>query len=191
MAEVHVLVEGYVKDRGQAVQGTVALVNDEGHHIITDPGMTLQPDAIAQALSLHRLSPSDIDTVFITHHHPNHTWHMGLFPEAKLIDFNSTYQHEQWVDFANDYPVTGNVRVVSTPGRTRQDATLLVCNVANLDRPLCTVAVCHLWLYKAKTDDPTAENINELRTSRKLVADLADYVVPGHGPMFAINKEKP
>lgn len=188
MSSVIVLVEGYVRGAdSETVQGTVTLVQDAGHNIVVDPGMTEESATILAALQKLGLGPDDIDTVFITHHHPDHTRHMGLFPDAKVIDYESIYDGNQWLGAGDGYEVTPDVQVIYTPGHTSEDATLLVSNVANIpDKVDCTVAICHLWWYEGKDDDPTAEDMEQLRASREKVEGLADFIVPGHGPMFAV-----
>ena len=189
MAEVHVLVEGYVKDGGTRVQGTVTLVQDNGHNIVVDPGMTQDPRAIAAALRAHGLQPDDVDTVFITHHHPDHTRYMGMFQGARLYDYSSMYASDQWLDNDDGHSITPNVRIMQTPGHTGEDATLAVSNVTNIsEKNPCVVAICHLWWYEGKDDDPTAQNMDQLRESRAKVLAAADFIVPGHGKMFAARK---
>jgi len=184
MAEVNILVEGYVKDGGQTVQSTVTLVQDNGRNIVVDPGMTHDPHAIANALHEHGLQPDDIDTVFITHHHPDHTRYMGLFVGASLYDYASIYASDQWLDSGDGHAITPNVKIMHTPGHTIEDATLVIANVTNIQASPCTVAICHLWWYEGKDDDPTAQNMDQLRTSRTKVLALTDFIVPGHGGIF-------
>ena len=43
----------------------------------------------------------------------------------------------------------------------------------------------HSLVYKK---DPYAKNQTELIASRKKVLKLADYIIPGHGRMFKVNK---
>ena len=75
---------------------------------------------------------------------------------------------------------------MQTPGHTSEDATLIIEHVTNIpDKNPCTVAICHLWWFEGKDDDPTAEDVTLLRESRKKVLALADFIVPGHGAMFA------
>lgn len=190
MSEVAVLVEGYVKNGDASVQATVTLVKDAGKNIIVDPGMTRESDAILAALAEQGLKPEDIDVVFITHHHPDHTRHMGVFPTAEVIDYASIYRGDDWLESGDGYEITPDVQIMHTPGHTSEDATLLVSNVTNIpEKPGCTVAICHLWWYEGKDDDPTAEDMNQLRASRAKVEGLADYIIPGHGPMFKIPEE--
>lgn len=183
MSKVTILVEGYVKDDGSTVQSTVTLAQDNGHNIIVDPGMTQGPRAIENALKEHGLTTDDIDTVFITHHHPDHTRYMGMFQGARVYDFESMYASDKWLDGGGE--ITPDVKIIKTPGHTSQDATLVVSNVTNIaENNPCTVAICHLWWHEGKDDDPTAENMDQLLESRKKVTEIADFIVPGHGKMF-------
>lgn len=186
MAEVTVLIEGYVKDDGKLVQSTVTLVQDNNHNILVDPGMTYHPYDITRALEAHSLQPDDIDTVFVTHHHIDHTRYVGLFVGARVYDYASFYASHRWMDGGDGHAITPDVKILQTPGHTSEDATLLVTNVTNLSQKNpCTVAICHLWWYEGKDDDPTAEDMEQLQASRQKVLALADFIVPGHGKMFA------
>lgn len=185
MAKVTILVEGYVKDNGQTVQSTVTLVQDAGHTIIVDPGMTHDPRAITNALQKHGLQPDDIDTVFITHHHPDHTRYMGLFLGARIYDYASIYSSDRWLDGGDGHAITSDVKIMQTPGHTNEDATLIISHVTNIpEKNPCVVAICHLWWYEGKDDDPTAEDMSRLQDSRTKILAVADYIVPGHGKMF-------
>jgi len=187
MAKVNMLITGYVKDNGQTVQSTVTLVQDNGHNIVVDPGMTYSPLDIVGALKTHNLTPDDIDTVFITHHHPDHTRYMGLFTGARVYDYASIYASDQWLDIDDGHQITPDVKIVHTPGHTDEDATLVVSNVEDFSEAQehCTVAICHLWWFEGKDDDPTAKNMAQLRKSREKISAIADYIIPGHGAGFA------
>ncbi len=192
MATVTVLIEGYVKesDEGERVQATVTLVQDEGHNIIVDPGMTHDPQAITKALQTQGLRPDDIDAVFITHHHPDHTRFMGLFAKARAYDYASVYDNDLWLESGDGYAITPHATIMHTPGHTAEDATLLVSDVTNVPgHDACSVAICHLWWYEGMDDDPMAEDMAQLRQSRAKMLEVADYIVPGHGAMF-MNKDK-
>jgi glyoxylase-like metal-dependent hydrolase (beta-lactamase superfamily II) len=184
--KVFILVEGYVRDNGQSVQSTVTLIQDGEINIVVDPGMTDDPYAISKALKKHNLTPDDISFVAITHHHPDHTRHMGLFPKAALIDFWAKYENDKWYDLPkNGYQISPNVQTIPTPGHTKEDITILVKNVANIEKDkTVTVAICHLWWYEGRDDDRNAEDFNQLLESRKKILQIADYIIPGHGNYF-------
>jgi len=185
---VFILVEGYVKDGGETVQSTVTLIQDGETNLIVDPGMTKDPFAIVNALTEHKLTPDDISFVIITHHHPDHTRHMGLFPKATLIDYSAKYEQDKWYDLpTGDYQITPHVKTMRTPGHTKEDITVLVSEVHTIEpNKLVTVGICHLWWYEGKEDDPTAQDMIALRESRKKVLGLIDYLIPGHGNFFKV-----
>lgn len=191
MPKVSILIEGYVKDSGQTVQSTITLVQGNGHNIVVDPGMTYSPLDITNALKTHNLTPDDIDTVFVTHHHPDHTRYMGLFVGARVYDYASIYASDQWLDIDDGHQITPNVKIVRTPGHTDEDATLVVSNVDNFaeSKKPCVVAICHLWWFEGKDDDPTAKNMDQLRKSREKISTIADYIIPGHGRAFLVKEE--
>jgi glyoxylase-like metal-dependent hydrolase (beta-lactamase superfamily II) len=70
-----------------------------------------------------------------------------------------------------------------TPGHTNEDATLLV------ETDDGTVACTHLWWHADRTPevDPLADDQAALEASRARVLEVADVVVPGHGPPFRVS----
>lgn len=183
---IYILVEGYVRDNGTSVQATVTLIQDGKINIVTDPGMTEDPNAITKALKKHNLTPDDIDFIAITHHHPDHTRNMGLFPKAILVDAWAKYENDSWIDIPKaGYQISPNVKTIPSPGHSKVDITILVKNVANIEKnKLVTIGICHLWWYEGKDDDRNAEDFAELKKSRKKILKLTDYIIPGHGKYF-------
>jgi len=113
---------------------------------------------------------------------------MGLFLGARVYDYDSIYASDRWLDGGNNHSITPDVKIMTTPGHTSEDATLLVSNVTNIsEKNPCVVAICHLWWYEGKDDDPASENMEQLRESRTNVATIADFIVPGHGVLFSID----
>jgi glyoxylase-like metal-dependent hydrolase (beta-lactamase superfamily II) len=181
-AAFHVLHEGYVDERG--VCGTVSLVLDGDARIVVDPGMVADRSEILDPLAAHGLAPKDVTHVFLTHHHPDHALNTGLFPNAAVVDFWATYHGTQWIDHEGDgHHVSPNVHVMLTPGHTNEDATLLV------ETDDGTVACTHLWWHADRTPevDPLADDQAALEASRARVLEVADVVVPGHGPPFRVS----
>jgi len=92
----HLLHAGYVRDDG--VAGSVSLVLDGDAVIVVDPGMVADRELILGPLRELGVVPADVTHVVITHHHPDHTVNIGLFPEAELVDFWARYRRDQWLD---------------------------------------------------------------------------------------------
>ncbi len=181
MAATHNLLHaGYVRDDG--VASSVSLVVDGDATIVVDPGMVAHRDLILAPLRDLGWSPEQVTHVVVTHHHPDHTVNIGLFPNAEVIDFWARYRGDQWLDHPGDgYRVSPHSRLILTPGHTNQDATLLVETDAGV------VACTHAWWRGDRTPetDPLADDQDALVASRQRILAAADIVVPGHGQPFA------
>ena len=93
-ARVDILVEGYVGDR---VAGSVTLLRDGDVTVVVDPGMVARRGAILDPLTGLGVSPDEVTDVLLSHHHPDHTINVALFPNAKVHDFESTYVQDLWI----------------------------------------------------------------------------------------------
>jgi glyoxylase-like metal-dependent hydrolase (beta-lactamase superfamily II) len=179
-ATYHLLHAGYVRDDG--VASSVSVVVDGEAVIVVDPGMVAGRELILAPLGSHGLAPEQVTHVVITHHHPDHTLNMGLFPNAEVVDFWARYRGDQWLDHEGDgYRVSPHARLILTPGHTDQDLTLLVETETEV------VAFTHAWWRGDRTPevDPLAEDQDALVVSRLRILAEADTVVPGHGEPFA------
>ena len=180
-ASFHLLHPGYVDERG--VCGTVSLVVDGDQRIVVDPGMVADREEILGPLRDLGLAPEDVTHVFLTHHHPDHTMNAALFPSAEVVDFWASYRGTEWIDHEGDgHRLSPHVTMILTPGHTHEDATLL----AETDDGI--VACTHLWWRADRTPevDPLADDQAALEASRARVLEVADIVVPGHGPPFHV-----
>ncbi len=93
MAEVKVLITGYTSADSKSSDGkertcaTISLIQDKDINIIVDPGLLKDKRDLIDVLSKENLSPEDIDYVALTHSHADHFANIGLFPNAKLLEF--------------------------------------------------------------------------------------------------------
>lgn len=185
-AELHVLSAGYA---GERVAGTVTLVRDGDFVAVIDPGMVADRALILDPLAAAGVDAAAVTDVVFSHHHPDHTINAALFPNARIHDFQATYQNDPWVprtyDDADVSVLSGAVRLVRTPGHTPQDVTTLVDTADGL------VACTHLWWSQAgPVDDPFAPDSELLRESRERVLAMNPaLIVPGHGAPFAASVE--
>ncbi len=176
MPTVEVLFDGYV---GERVAGTVSLVRSGDVVAIIDPGMVPDRSAILDPLRGQGVEPEDVTDVILSHHHPDHTMNIALFPNAMVHDHWATYRNDEWISRpAEGFAVAGGITLLETPGHTPQDVTTLVHTAAG------TYAFTHLWWNGSIDGDPRATLPELLQPNRDRVLGIADIIVPGHGSPF-------
>jgi glyoxylase-like metal-dependent hydrolase (beta-lactamase superfamily II) len=178
---IDVLHAGY--NTGPTTASTVSLVRDGEARIVVDPGMVADRRLILDPIRAFELTPEDVTHVFLSHHHPDHTMNVALFPNAQVVDFWARYVNDQWLDHDGDgYRLSPKAQLWLTPGHTEEDITLVV------EADDAVYAFTHLWWYTDRTPeiDPYAFDQAALERARERVLDVADVVVPGHGSPFRV-----
>jgi glyoxylase-like metal-dependent hydrolase (beta-lactamase superfamily II) len=192
MAEVVVMIEGYAKPlkNGWLANSSVVLIKSNGKKIIVDPGF--DKEKLLNALKKEKLKTSDIDFVFLTHGHIDHSLLAGIFENAKIIDELYVYQKDVITRHYGVIPGT-DLKVIRTPGHMEEHCSLIV----KTEKGVYAVAGdVFWWLEKENQEvdinnpdkDPEHMNIKKLIASRKKLLELADYIIPGHGKMFKVKK---
>ncbi|WP_323844498.1 MBL fold metallo-hydrolase [Microbulbifer magnicolonia] len=191
--KVTVLTEGYVRpiegrefvpgksaDGARKVAGTVVLVQGKDTTLVADPGMVTDRQVILDTLKKQGVSPEQVTHVFISHHHPDHTVNIALFPNAEVVDFWGRYRGDLWQDHPDGYEVAPGIEVLRTPGHTDEDASLVVKTADG------TYVLTHLWWFPDMTpvQDPLASSQSDLDKHREKILGIADWIIPGHGKMF-------
>jgi glyoxylase-like metal-dependent hydrolase (beta-lactamase superfamily II) len=170
------------------VASSVVLVLDGDARVVVDPGMVREPGLILEPLAAAGVRPDEVTDVVLSHHHPDHTWHIALFPAARVHDVWAIYRGDQWTDSpAEGRQVSPHVRLIETPGHTPQDITTLVETADGV------VACTHLWWHAdGPPEDPRGTDAPSLHAGRRRVLDLGVVrVVPGHGPAFVPDDSTP
>lgn len=95
-------------------------------------------------------------------------------------------------DFSNEeeYVINQNIKVIPTPGHTLQDVSVIFKDKNNL------VYAIVGDLFENENDllneliwiNAGSDNIELQRHNRLKIMDIADYIIPGHGAMFPVNK---
>lgn len=176
-ARVDILLVGSLRP---AVRSTCTLVRDEGVAAVIDPGLAPSAAALLDPLRHLGLEPEDVTDVVLSHHHPDHTVNVALFPPAAVHDHWAIYRGDEWHSReCEGAELSASVRLIRTPGHSAEDLTTLI------GTPDGIVAATHLWwAADGPADDPYALDRELLRRSRERVLALADRIVPGHGPAF-------
>jgi glyoxylase-like metal-dependent hydrolase (beta-lactamase superfamily II) len=186
-AQVDVLVAGSVTETGGGVVSTCSLIRDGGRSIVVDPGMADNDDVILAPLRALGVEPDDVTDVIVSHHHPDHTMRIALFPNAAVHDHWAIYRGTDWEDAdAEGRELTPSVRLIRVPGHTAQDIAVVAGTEGGI------VVFTHLWWDRdGPAEDPTAEDSDALHASRRRALDVADVIVPGHGAPFAPDEATP
>ncbi len=182
MTSVHLLHAGYAGDR---VGSTIVLVRDSDALIVVDPGMVARRSLILDPLRELGVAPEAVTHVFLSHHHPDHTVNIALFPNAEVVDFWARYKDDLWLDHDGDgHRLSPKAQLWLTPGHTEEDATLVV------EADDAVYAMTHLWWREDRTpeEDPLAADNDAIKVGRARVLGAADIVIPGHGGPFRVTR---
>ena len=189
MAEFHVLSEGYLSDDDDRVGSSVSFARDGDSLVVIDPGLVPSRDAILDPLGELGVRPEDVTDVVISHHHPDHTLNVALFPNARLHDHWAWYRDDLWISRpAEGFELSPGIYLIETPGHSPQDISTLV----DTDEGL--LVATHLWWTpEGPVEDPFAPDPELLHASRARVLALEGLarVVPGHWPAFVPDEDTP
>lgn len=184
-ARVDILVTG---TGSPSVASTCSLVRDGPIVLVVDPGMSPSQAAILDPLGELGVARHDVTDVVLSHHHPDHTLNMALFPAARVHDHWAIYDFNgRWDDIdAEGRELAPSIRLIRTPGHTAQDISTVV------GTPEGMVVFTHLWWRDGvPAEDPYCEDVAALHRSRARVLAVADRIVPGHGAPFVPGPSTP
>ncbi|MBU1118866.1 MBL fold metallo-hydrolase [Patescibacteria group bacterium] len=195
MAKIKVLIEGYAKplDKGWKASCTTCLITTNDKKIITDPGCNRVK--LLEALAAEDLNIGDIDYVFLSHRHPDHILLAGLFENAKYVTFdgNMMYNKDVLLEF-DKHCLGSDIEIVATPGHVNEHLSLIV----DTSEGKVAIAGDVIWwldseeqnfdLHQKDHNQAVDLNMDTLVESRKKLLKMADYIIPGHGKRFKVDK---
>lgn len=195
MTTIKVLIEGYAKEleNGWIASSTTCLITTEDKKIITDPGCNRQK--LLEALREEGLATDDINYIFLSHCHPDHVLLAGIFEKAKYVTFDSNLIYDKDLLTVFDKNALGkDIEIIETPGHVLEHLSLLI----DTSQGKVAIAGDVIWWVDGETqvvdinkeDHSQAKGMNreDLIESRKKLLKIADYIIPGHGKMFKVNK---
>ncbi|MBD3304253.1 MBL fold metallo-hydrolase [Candidatus Woesearchaeota archaeon] len=196
MTELKILIQGYAREEDdvEKASASTVLIKDSGKNVIVDPGMN--KPLLLETLKKEGLTPVDIDYVILTHTHTDHMLLTALFENAKVVDPFSIHTFDgTTVDHEGVVPGT-NIKLLNTPGHDFAHTCVVV---KTGDKGRVVIAGDVFWWAddeEQKTDkeslmnkeDPYLRDEAKLIESRKKVLEIADYIIPGHGKMFKVEK---
>ena len=189
MTIVKILIQGYTNAdsiSSGASSGeektcpTVTLVRNENIVMVCDPGVLDSQEMLVEALKKEGLTVNDVTHVFITHSHIDHYRNIGMFPQAKTVEYWGIW--DGGVCTAWDEQFSKDIKIIKTPGHNYDGLTLLVTT------PEGVIAICGdvFWKENAPTPDPYASDPAQLTKSREVVMQSADLIIPGHAGMYRV-----
>ncbi|KAG5672602.1 hypothetical protein PVAND_002717 [Polypedilum vanderplanki] len=176
---------------------TVTLIKGENKIVLVDTMTAWDKDVLLKELKFHHVAPEDVDYLVCTHGHSDHCGNMNLFLKAThFVGSCVSHKHMYYYhDFENNpYKLDNNIEVIFTPGHTSTCVSVIVKNT-NLDHGRSVAIVGDLfereedifdeslWI-EAGTEDEKKQRINRLK-----IAEMVDFIIPGHGGRFAVTEE--
>lgn len=202
MNKVFVLFNGYSKIVPNDPRGEVMKANcsctliqcANGQNIIIDSMDPWSNKKLREALDENKINPTSINFCISTHTHPDHMGNNNLFLEAMHIVGHTISKNDEYFAFdftKNSYRINEDVEIVSTKGHTQTCVTLICRNteigtiavVGDLFEHENDVEQPKLWM-SAGSEAPEYQKLNRYK-----IAMVADYIVPGHGPMFKVTEK--
>ncbi|KAM0728172.1 Metallo-beta-lactamase domain-containing protein 1 [Formica fusca] len=198
MLEVIVLFDGYstkLPNGSMDANCTCTLIKG-AKLIIVDTMTAWDRGKIVQALARHNIEPENIDYIVCTHSHADHIGNNNLFTNATHIVGLSVQQGTIFYEdprISNGYELCPGVKVIATPGHTAEDVTVLVETTKDGEKMLFAVTGD---LFEKEDDilEPSIwkslgmpELVKTQSVMRSHVINHADFIIPGHGPMFRVS----
>lgn len=197
MCEVKVLFNGYseqLDDKTMRANCTCTLIKGQ-KLIIVDTMTAWDQKRILEALNRENVIPAEIDYVVCTHSHADHIGNNNLFTNAEhIVGFSVQHGdlfYEKNIKY-EEYILCEGVKVIATPGHTAEDITVLVQTIIN-GQPKCVAITGDLFEKEDDILNPSIwQNLGQYDLQkvqsqmRSRVIHLADFIIPGHGPMFSV-----
>ena len=184
MASVDILIKGYNRELNEDYHkyaSTCTLVRDKDVIMVVDPGSHESIGMYIFALGEYGLTLSDVNFVFTTHEHLDHSMNRAVFENATIIDRYGYHHGDEHRFHSNDeeFSISDDITMIATPGHGGDiHASLLVRTTEGI---ICVAG--DVWWYEDFTPeiDPNATSQEDLEVSRRKILDAADYIIPGHG----------
>jgi len=195
--EVIVLVPGFVgaiQGQRYPAGGTVTLLKGNPN-VVVDTGDVWQRAQIVAALAEHGTAADDVRWVVNTHGHLDHVGNNNLFPAATFVlDGDLARDGSYWMHDFSRGPL-------SIPARSGDDAISVMLTPGHTDHDLSVIARAAIGVVAVVGDlfehaadevggvwERWSRDVARQRKSRAAVRAMADYIVPGHGGIFRVER---
>eukprot|EP00092_Neocalanus_flemingeri_P004853 GFUD01005222.1.p1 GENE.GFUD01005222.1~~GFUD01005222.1.p1 ORF type:complete len:201 (-),score=75.77 GFUD01005222.1:54-656(-) len=197
--KVHVLQPGYsrVESDGCTANGSSTLIIGSKCKVVVDTLSPWDKDTMLAALARHGVTPREVTHMVCTHGHPDHVGNNNLFTGEGVVHIVgwSVYSKDKYIDHpfheGEVFRIDGeDLVVMPTPGHTLDSVSVrvnteegVVVVAGDLFEKQEDLADESIW-KEAGSEDEEAQQEN-----RRKILEMADLIVPGHGPMFRVVKD--
>ena len=196
MYSVKVLRDGYSKFENGVYKanGTATLIVGPRFKVIVDTLSAWDKDILLKSLLEQGVSPDQVNVVVNTHGHPDHVGNNNLFITGEniihimghAIHSNDTYFTDVSLEAGEVYNIDEDeLTVFPTPGHTLDSVSVKVKTEDGV-----VIVAGDTFEKEEDIEDESiwisagSENQEKQQESRKRILQEADWIVPGHGPMF-------
>ena len=203
MAEVKVLIEGHHTknaDNRPKIGSTVTLIKSHSN-ILVDTGSFLDKEPLLHELVKEDLAPEDIDVVIITHLDLDHIVNIHLFRNAKIFckfrggeypgqtHFPSEGSLER-TDILKKDLIDKDIEIILTPGHAEDMISVIVNTPGGKVVVAGDAFPSKEWMDPDRQPSEILTDVEKFNESRKKILAIADYIVPGHGEMFKVERRR-
>jgi glyoxylase-like metal-dependent hydrolase (beta-lactamase superfamily II) len=186
---------GEVNGRSMA-SSSVTLIKGSKNIVVDSGGFANDGKQIIEALKKEGLKPEQIDVIIATHYHWDHVSNLNLFKNARLYKcytFSSYVDLKdntsELVDLKDGFKIIDGVEIILTPGHVEHHMSVIVkTNKGN-------VVIAGDAIGDKKWTDLTrfpekrfVWDEKKYTESRKKIISIADFIIPGHGDIFEVEK---
>ncbi len=192
---------------------SVTLIKNETSTLLVDTGFDNEADAsllnkerngqkLRERLLTMGYNPKDIDYVFITHWHQDHSGNLELFTNAKIFTSRTALSHRglkkrfpnlvgNFMGIEDGDEIIKGVTAIGTPGHTADHFSLHFV-YEDLDFIIAGDAITSLSYFLAgKTWSYNLDSVPGGMAEKSLqkIINIADIIIPGHGAPFFVEEK--
>jgi len=175
---------------------TVTLIKGAKNVVVDSGGFADDAETIKKMLAKEGLRPEQIDIAIATHYHWDHVSNFHLFKNARLY---KCYSFSSYIDIKNNktepvdikdgFKIMDNVEIMLTPGHLEHHMSIVV----KTDKGIVVIAGDAIgrkdWVDLTKFPEKRyVWDEKKYNENRKKILKIADYIIPGHGDMFKVEK---
>lgn len=193
---VHVLQDGYSRLEDGVMRANCTCTLVKGPNIVIVDTLTAwDKNVILSGLAKESIRCEDVNYAIATHGHSDHLGNLNLFTAAThIVGFTVSHKDQFFIhpfETGEPFKVDDALQVIPTPGHTTADVSVVV-KTADQGKVVIAgdlfereedIADPSLWRHTAGSENPETQEKH-----RNKVLLLADYIVPGHGPMFKVTE---